>query len=366
MIRRYIIILIIGASTTAIAQDNISEGDNIKYFGKEYFLIEGTSIDYSVKEDTYDRLPLSYKDKVREPVWNLSKNSAGISVRFFSDSPIIKVKWELLFNNNMNHMAQTGIKGIDLYSKVNSGWRYVNTARPTGEMNEFVLIESMAPEMREYKLYLPLYDGVRKLEIGIDSLSTIKKPDKSKTKPIVFYGTSITQGGCASRPGMVYTSIISRKMDVDCINFGFSGNGRMEDPIAEIISGIDASFYVMDCLPNVNPEIIHEKTIPLTKIIRDKQSDIPIVFVENFLYTKSFLNESLRSALIEKNIALREEYDKLIEMGYSNLYYIEAEGSIGMDNEGTVDGVHLTDLGFLRFADFLIAKFDQLNLKVVE
>jgi len=367
MTKYFAIVLFVCISITAVAADTNQDDDQVKYFNRDYFLIEGTTIDASLKESPYDRFPKSYKEKVRKPVWNLSRNSAGISIRFFSDSPIIKVKWKLLNNSEMNHMAYTGIKGIDLYYNSDDGWKYINTARPEEEENEFKLIDGMTREMREFKMYLPLYDGVVNLEVGIDPSTVLKKPAQHPKKPIVFYGTSITQGGCASRPGMVYSSIISRKMDVDCINFGFSGNGRMEKPVAEVIAGIDASFYVIDCVPNMkSPEMIHENMIPMVKILREQQPDIPILFVESVLFMKSFVNESYQTGIEGKNEALREEYNKLKEMGYKNLYYTGVEGAIGDDQEGTVDGVHFTDLGFLRFADYLIAKFGELGLIVTE
>jgi lysophospholipase L1-like esterase len=259
-------------------------------------------------------------------------------------------------------MAETGIKGIDLYFKNGTEWQYLNTARPSGKSNDYLLIDNMTPVMREFRMYLPLYDGVTRLEIGIDSLGDMVKPRESTRKPIVFYGTSITQGGCASRPGMVHTSIISRKLDVDCINFGFSGNGRMEKPLAELISGIDASFYVLDGTNNMTPEQIHENAIQLVEIIRKNHPVTPIVFVEGMLNDKSFLDEKTRNLENAKNTALKQEFEKMKRQGFRNIHYIEQAGGKGYDSEATVDGIHLTDLGFSRYADFLIREFRKIKL----
>jgi hypothetical protein len=332
------------------------------YYGRDYFIIEGTSIPASEKESPYDRLPISYKSRVREDVWDLSKSSAGISVRFLSNSTAIHVKWELLGDAKMNHMAETGIKGIDLYCKIDDNWQYVNTGRPTGKVNEALLINNMPVKMREYKMYLPLYDGTTKLEIGIDSLSRLEKPGRNEKKPIVFYGTSITQGGCASRPGMAYTNVLNRKLNVDCINFGFSGNGKMEKPMAELISGMDADLIVIDCTPNMTPVDIHENSIPLVEIIRSKQPAIPIVFIESLYYEKSFFDDSSRIKITNKNRMLKNEYDEMLKKGYKNIFYIDNKDALGTDHEGTVDGVHFTDLGFMRFADFLITKLKKFKL----
>lgn len=362
MKRFFLIFAVIIIANCLNAQDSRLSVQGITYYDHSCFLIEGTTFTDSVKENLYDRLPLSYKAKVREPVWNLSKSSSGISVRFFSNTTSIRVRWELIKDSKMNHMAETGIKGIDLYFNNDTGWQYVNTARPTGKVNDFLLIRNMKPLMREYKMYLPLYDGITNLEIGIDSLSVVEKPSIGNKKPIVFYGTSITQGGCASRPGMVHTSIISRKLGMDCINFGFSGNGRMEKPIAELISGIDALFYVIECTENMSVEEINENTMPLAEIIRNRRQTTPIIFVEGFMFEKACLDDTTRNIITLKNEALKNVFQKMIDTGFTDIHFVGRGGSLGEDHEATVDGVHFTDLGFLRYADFLIEKFRQFNM----
>lgn len=365
LIFRFICILLLNSMSNLCISQELSTVNEVKlkYFGKAFFLLEGTEIADSLKENRYDRLPIAYKQIVRKPVWDLSKSSTGMSIKFRTNSTKIKVKWTVLNDNKMNHMAETGIKGLDLYYNNNKNWQYIGTGIPSGKENEYLLIDNMLSEMREFKIYLPLYDGIEQIEVGIDSNSVIEKPEKGNRKSIIFYGTSITQGGCASRPGMVHTNIISRKLNVDCLNFGFSGNGRMEQAIVELIAGFDPYFYVIECLPNMNPEQIINRTQVLTKIIRKNHPVTPIVFVENFLYEQSVLDLEMHARIEKNNIALRTEYDKMIEKGFQNILYIESTNAIGMDHEGTVDGTHFTDLGFMRYADFLIAKFDQLGLK---
>lgn len=363
MKNKLLVFIILCLSCAGFSQDKPSSDEQKpKFYDHNFFLIEGTAFSGAVREGLYDRLPLSYKDKVREAVWDLSKNSAGISLRFLTNSTSVRVRWELLNNLQMNHMAETGIKGIDLYFKNGAEWQYLNTARPSGKTNDYLLIDNMTPELREFKMYLPLYDGVVKLEIGIDSLGNMILPQKNESKPIVFYGTSITQGGCASRPGMAHTSIISRKLDVECINFGFSGNGRMEKPIAELISGIDAQFYVLDGTNNMTPEQIRENAIQLVEIIRNRHPVTPVIFVEGMLNDKSWLDEKTRDQENAKNSALRREYEEMKRRGFKNIYYIEQAGGKGSDSESTVDGIHLTDLGFSRYADFLIKEFRRLQV----
>ena len=373
----FLLVLISSFSVLAFSQEieTIKTDSTVIYYGREHFLIEGTAIADSLKESPYDRLPISYKEKVREPVWDLSKASAGITVRFHSNSTSINLKWTVLNDLDMPHMASTGIKGIDLYTKYNNKWRYVTTAGalvglktyqnksiPADSINEYELIKNMSPDFREYKLFLPLYDGVTKLEVGIDSRASIEKASPNPVKPIVFYGTSITQGGCASRPGMAHTNIISRKLDVDCINYGFSGNGRMETPIVKLISEIDAHFYVIECMQNMDSEQVSERVRPLVDMIRTNHPFTPIVLVENMMYTMAFLDQTIKTRLIQENAALKNEYDKIIKSDIPNIFYIKDNKDFLLDNEGTVDGVHLTDLGFLRYADYLIENFKKNSL----
>ena len=367
------LILVTFFSLQSFSQDKtINNESNVSYYGRDHFLIEGTAVADSLKESPYDRLPVSYKDKVRQPVWDLSKSSAGITVRFHSNSTSINLKWTVLNDFDMPHMASTGIKGIDLYTKYNNKWRYVTTAgaivglkkhqnksKPLDSISEFELIKNMTPEFREYKLFLPLYDGVTKLEVGIDPTASIEKASPSSVKPIVFYGTSITQGGCASRPGMAHTSIISRRLDVECINYGFSGNGRMETPIVELISEISASFYVIECLQNMDSDQVKQRVRPLVETIRKKHPLTPIVLVENMMYKMAFLDQTLQDELIQENLTLKNEFDKILKSGDQNIFYVKDNL---LDDEGAVDGVHFTDLGFLRYADYLLKNFKEFML----
>jgi len=340
-----------------------SNFDDIEYFGEDSFLLEGTDIPASLKENMYDRLPVSYKEIVRKPVWDLSKNSAGLSIRFLSNSSVISVKWELLNNFSMDHMPDTGIKGVDLYFKNKDDWQYINTGRPVGFKNEYKLIENMDNELREYRVFLPLYDGLKSIEIGIDNSSFIRKPEKSEKKPIIFYGTSITQGATASRPGMVHTNIISRKLDRNVINFGFSGNGRMEQPISRLISESNPAFYVIECMPNMfPPDMVTSNTIPLVDTIRNKHPNTPIILVNLFTSPLTVLDNNANKGTNEMNNALKTEYEKMISSGYDNIIYLESSNALGNDFEGTVDAVHFTDLGFKRYSNFLIEKFKEYDL----
>jgi hypothetical protein len=158
---------------------------------------------------------------------------------------------------------------------------------------------------------------------------------------------------------MAHTSIISRRLDVECINYGFSGNGRMETPIVELISEISASFYVIECLQNMDSDQVKQRVRPLVETIRKKHPLTPIVLVENMMYKMAFLDQTLQDELIQENLTLKNEFDKILKSGDQNIFYVKDNL---LDNEGTVDGVHLTDLGFLRYADYLLKNFKEFML----
>ena len=316
-------------------------------------------------ETLYERLPAVLKDNCREPVWNLGKHTSGLAIRFRTNSTHISAKWEVLTNNHMDHMTDLGIKGVDLYAWEVDHWQYVNSGRPSGKVNEKTIISNMLPLEREYMLYLPLYDGVVSLSIGVDSLSTIEKPKLNfpdVKNPIVVYGTSITQGGCASRPGMSYTNILSRMLNNEVINLGFSGNGQLDYEVAEVISKKhDASLFILDFIPNVNAQQIVEKTTHFVEIIRKKNPETPILFIETIIFPHSFYDKNTRSIITEKNKLLKKEFFHLKSMGMENIHYLSSENLIGNDSEATVDGIHLTDLGFIRFAEELHKKIKQIS-----
>ena len=161
---------------------------------------------------------------------------------------------------------------------------------------------------------------------------------------------------------MAHTNIISRQLDRDVINFGFSGNGRMEEPIANLISDSNPIFYVIECMPNMYPNLVSSNTIPLIDNIRSKDPNTPIILVDLFTSPLTELDKNAIKGTSEMNNALKTQYDKMINNGYNNIFYLETQSALGNDFEGTIDAVHFTDLGFIRYSDFLVKKFKELQL----
>lgn len=314
----------------------------------------------------YTRIPATLQDSVRPDLWERSQCSSGIAVRFATDSKRIGVKYELLWNTHMIHMADTGLKGTDLYIfEGDSVWRHVNTNRPylknkedkTDKTVESTYVENLDGRMHEYMIYLPLYDGVERLWVKVDSDATINagRPEliDADTK-IVAYGTSILQGGCASRTGMAATNILSRELNCEVVNIGISGEGKMDFCMARAMAEIpDADMYLLDPVPNCTEMMCDTLTYDFVNILRRARPEVPVVMVEGPIYPYARYNSHFGDYLPRKNAAFRRNYERLKAENPDNLYYVESEGLDGVEDDGTVDGIHLTDLGFRHYADKL-------------
>lgn len=310
----------------------------------------------------YTRIPIWLKDSVRPDLWERAQCSSGIAIRFATNSKRVGVKYTLLWNTHMLHMADTGLKGTDLYRLSDEGvWEYVNTNRPNANKDkecEKVYVENLKGDMREFMIYLPLYDGVTDMWVAVDSGAVIQKPiidNPRSNKKVVMYGTSILQGGCSTRTGMVASNMLQRDLDCEVVNIGISGEGKMDMVMAKALAQIkDASVYVIDPVPNCTKNMCDSLTYGFVNYLRTQRPEVPIVMVEGPIYPYAKFDSFFNKYLPEKNAEFHKNYLKLMKDNPRNLYYITSDGLSGYDNEGTVDGVHFTDLGFRRYADKLI------------
>jgi hypothetical protein len=318
------------------------------------FNVEGRG--WSDTKSFYDRLPATAEAKVRKPVWDLSRHSAGMCVRFITDATTIRARW-VLVNSwlYLQNMTAIGVSGLDLYVKTEKGeWRWLAVGQPSAQTNSVKLADKLIPGKREYLLYLPLHNGVQSLELGVPEGATLVKAGDwgaGERKPIVFYGTSIQHGISASRPGMVHSAILGRRFNWPTINLGFSGNGKMEPEMADLLAELDPAIYVLDCLPNMIADEIKERVEPLVRKLRVAHPQTPIVLVEDRTLQDSFLIQGRMEYYHLKDRAeLTAAYERLKKSGVEQLYYIPGEHLLGDDGEGTTDGSHPNDLGFFRQA----------------
>lgn len=315
--------------------------------------VEGREFPNAERKRWFDRLPAAADGKVTTAVWNLSRDSAGMMVRFKTDATVLWADYTLFKERLAGaNMTAIGASGLDLYARDASGkWRWAGVTRPAGKVVRQEIVSGLAPGFREYALYLPLYNGLEKLSLGVPPGAKFEPVAPRTEKPIVFYGTSITHGASASRPGMVHTAILGRRLDRPVINLGFSGNGRMDAEVGEFLVKIDAAVFVIDCLPNMSAPAVREKCIPLVNQLRAAYPTTPIVLVEDRRNTNSWILPARKQHHTDNHAALRECFEKLQQQGVSRLYYIRGDDLLGDDAEGATDGSHPSDLGFVRQAD---------------
>jgi len=331
---------------------NKTAATNLDWYDVKTWGLEGRILGDQDRLSWFDRLPSSAQSKVTSNVWNLSRDSAGMMARFKTDGKSIHVHYKLTKDKlGMPHMPATGVSGVDLYARDSDGnWKWVQVTKPATQEVKAEIISGLAPGEREYAAFLPLYNGVEFVSIGVPKGSKFEGL-APREKPIVFYGTSITHGASASRPGMVHTAILGRRLDMPVINLGFSGNGRMDKEVGEYLVQIDAAAFVIDCLPNMNPADVTKKCIPLVQQLRAAKPTTPIVLVEDRRFTNDWILPAKRQFHTDNHAALRTAYETLVKEGVKNLFYIPGDALYGTDTEGATDASHANDLGFMRQAD---------------
>lgn len=338
-------------SQMATATEPQSDGAAFRWFDAREWGVEGKG--WEETEAYFDRLPARARGVVRDAVWNLSRHSAGMCFQFESDAPEIRARWKVSSSSlAMVHMPATGASGLDLYAETGDGTlRWVAVGRPTGTENEAVLASGLLPGRRAYRVYLPLYNRTEWVQVGVPAGAHFQPVAPRRQPPIAFYGTSIVHGGCASRPGMAHPAILGRRLNCPVLNLGFSGNGQMEPEVAEFLAELDPRVYVVDCLPNMQAELVAARTEPLVRILRKARPRTPIVLVEDRTYANALLIPANRARNEASRAALRKAYQRLVDDGVTGLHYLPGENLLGDDGEATVDGSHPTDLGFARMAD---------------
>ena len=349
-------------SAVASSDENPPTRD-IQYHNASSFKIIGKVLE----TPNYSRLPDQAEKAVRPAVWSLSNNTAGLAVRFSTNSSTIKIRWTLKNNRVKGNMTPIAGNGLDLYAYTKGRWQFVGVAIPGKELvNEATVIADMTKESREFLLNLPLYEGVEKLEIGIETNATISKPKQAiinQDRPVIFYGTSITQGASASRPGLTYAALLERKINKEVINLGFSGNGRFEKEVVQYIMPSNPSVIILDCTPNSAPDTILTNLPETLAYIQSVNDSVPIVLVESIVRDYAYFKENDPSTfgtfsyIQAQNDALKKVY---LDNQNKNIHYVSNKDLIGNDNEATVDGTHFNDLGNYRMYQFLLPIIEKL------
>ena len=323
----------------------------ITWYDVQEWGVEGKG--WSNTERYFDRLPTKAKASVRKPVWELSRHSAGMCVHFKADTTELFAKYLLRSDRlDMPHMPATGVSGLDVYVRDERGqWRWLSVLQPRSQMINQSLVSRMPEGPKEFRVYLPLYNGIEHLAIGVPQGSTFETITPRLAKPMLFYGTSILHGACASRPGMAFPAILGRRFNLPTLNLGFSGNGRMEAEVAILLAELDPCVFIIDCLPNMHGEQVAERAPILIDILRQSRPNTPILLVEDRMNDNAAFRVGRVAHHLKNRQALQHVFLKAKEKGQSPIFYLNGEAHLGTDGDGTTDGSHPNDLGMVRYAD---------------
>lgn len=309
------------------------------------------------RDRVYRRMPLHPAEKLPEAVDKLADCTAGGCVHFVTDSPEIRVRTELLGGAKMDHMPATGEAGFDLYRGRPGRMVYAGTTRfqRTDLFYNASLFKTADAKPANYVLNFPLYSGVRKVLVGVKEGSRLMAPPPFKFKGrVVVYGSSITQGGCASRPGMCYTHILSRRLNAEFVNLGFSGSGRGEPEVARVVASIGhPALFVLDYEANCVSTDKYRETLPVfVDVLRKAHPETPLLIVSRIPFARDIWDVK---ELVERKKRLRFQKELvrgLSRRGDRRVFFLDGSSFLGRNfDECTVDGVHPTDLGFMRMAD---------------
>ena len=308
------------------------------------------------------RLPITLKkDEVNEgALWGGQYNTPGATVRFRTDSSFIAIKAKLSYPGDMNHMPRAGSAGFDLYMGPFGNCMHCGTAQPNP--NEIELERQLFTRdpldtgMKEWTINFPLYGGVAAVSVGVAPGSAVEAPAPHAHGKILFYGSSITQGGCASRPGNMYPSMLCRAVDAEQVNLGFSGCARGELAMAKAIADLDLDAFVYDYDHNA-PSVEHlQKTHePFFKVVRERHPDLPIIILSLCNFWRHYGPSSTKDRENRREV-IYTTYKNAIAAGDRHVYFVDGETLFGNHDRDacTVDGCHPNDLGFYRMYETVL------------
>jgi len=293
--------------------------------------------------EPYTRLPTRFKPKVTAKVWGLSQTSIGVNARFVTDSDEIVVRWQVKPETvPMMYMPPVCFAGIDVFARTGTGtWRHVTCGAPEFKSGEGEL-RLRWTKGDECLVYLPVRARPQSFSVGVKKGRSFAKPPAHATdKPVVIYGTSIVNGGSASRPGLIFTSIMGRLADVEVVNLGFSGAAKMELPMADLVAEIDASLYILDCEHNMSPKVCRENFEPFVRRFKELRPDTPVLVCGGCTeLTEPRSVELLTTEVLKK---LRAEDPKK----WANWSFLPGVDQLPKTDDCTHDHCHPNDLGYV-------------------
>lgn len=363
----FLVLFCIALALNAQAQ---SARPALKFIDGHQLTIKGRAA--TIPNTGYNRIDSNLLNTLPPRVAALSKNTAGVEVNFVTNSTTISFKWILEKYGVIPNLTPIAKNGLDLYGWNKDHWQFVASVAAKGDTTEATAVMNLDGKLRAYKVYLPLYSSLTGLEVGVDASATIEpmtgkaylSPQMSPKTKIVIYGSSITQGAAASRAGMAYPAQLARQLPAQIFNLGFSGSGKMELPVADIVGSMDADLYILDCVPNPSPAQIRARAIPFIRRLRKLRPNTPILIMESIYRETANWNSKTKTMVTDQNKAIRDAFLSLQKAGMKDIYYLPCDELTGHDHEATIDGTHLTDVGFMRLTKVLQAELRKILPKL--
>lgn len=298
----------------------------------------------------FHRIDTTAFKTIPKPVKNLLTLPAGLFIHFKSNTSTLSAKWCVSKKKLGNNMTAIMAKGLDVYIKNTSSgqWQFAGVGRPTQICNEAKLVSNMDNTEKEFLIYLPLFDTLSSLEIGVEQNATIEKLPNPFKHQVIIYGSSIVHGASASRPGMTYPARLSRATGINFVNMGVSGNAKMENTVADMLASFHPDAFILDCVPNSSPQQIKERTNYLVKKLREAHPKIPIIIMPTIIREHGYWDINTGDRVNKQNEQIKTEFERLSAEGIKGIYFINPPNLLGTDHEGTTDGTHPNDLGFDR------------------
>ena len=315
--------------------------------------------------NSYNRVDLQKYSNLESNIKVLYACGAGLAVSFETNSPYLCVKWKYgARSSNRLYVNRILEKGFDLYIKSDGVWEFAGAGQPESGL-ETTLVENMDSSVKECLLYLPVYEEITELQIGIAPGSAIAPRPSPFYGKVLIYGNSITQGAAASRPGMAYPARMSRATGVNFVNLGLSGNGFMPKEEADMFADFTGDVYILDCVLNCSVSQIQSRTAYMVNAIRSKHPDAPIIMMAGRVRDRGNFDLARRKHDLDLNTAFEAEYKKLIAAGATKLYYIPSDDFTGRNHDYTTDGSHPTDEGYTLMLSYIQPQLMEIIGKVV-
>ncbi|WAC39156.1 SGNH/GDSL hydrolase family protein [Pedobacter sp. SL55] len=325
-----------------------AQKSEITYYDARKFYLYGKAFN---NQQQYHRADTATYNELPATVKNLLTHSAGLAIVFKTNSKSISAKWCVTDKKPGNNMTLIAQKGLDLYIKRDGKWQFAGVGRPSSNIcSEFTLVKAMDNTEKECMIFLPLYDELKSLEIGVEAGSSIVSLNNPFRKRVVIYGSSIVHGASAGRPGMAYPAILSRSTGLYFMNLGISGNAKMEKSAAKMVSDIEADAFILDCVPNPSPQQIKERAEDFVKTVRAKHTKAPIILIQSIFREQGNFDLEVKERVKQQNVEITAAFNRLKSAGVKDLYLITSENLLGDDHDASTDGVHPNDLGFYRMA----------------